>query len=183
VPAAPLPDPVVRVVLVGLMGAGKSRVGAELARRLGWEHVDLDRAIERAEGRPIPRIFADDGEAAFRALEARETARLAGRGRMVLTPGGGWVTRPGLLASLGPGTLCAWLRVSPAEAARRAAAEPGTRPLLAGADPVARLTALLAEREPFYARAGVSIDTDGRTADQVADHIMNEIRVRGLAPS
>ncbi|HEU0014415.1 MAG TPA: shikimate kinase [Longimicrobium sp.] len=179
-----MPEPVARVVLVGMMGSGKSRVGAELARRLGWQHVDLDRAIERAEGRPIPRIFAEDGEAAFRALEARETARLADRTRMVLAPGGGWVTNPALPASLGPGTLVVWLRVSAAEAARRAAGEPGSRPLLAGGDPVARLEALLAEREPLYARAAaLRIDTDGRTPQQVADEIMNEIRVRGLAPS
>lgn len=182
-PAAPTPEPVRRVVLVGMMGAGKSRVGAELAARLGWEHVDLDREIERAEGRPIPRIFSEDGEAAFRALEARETARLGERTGIVLAPGGGWVTNPALPASLGRGTLTVWLRVSPGEAARRAAGEPGTRPLLAGGDPVAKLTALLAERERHYAAAGVCIDTDGRTPQAVADDIMNEIRVRGLAPS
>jgi shikimate kinase len=114
-----------RVVLVGFMAAGKTAVGAELARRLGWTHVDLDRAIEAREGKRVARIFAEDGEARFRALEADLTAELALADAVVLTPGGGWIAQPGRLEALGAGTLTVWLRVSAAEAVRRAAASPG----------------------------------------------------------
>jgi shikimate kinase len=167
-----------RVVLVGMMCSGKSAVGAALARRLGWEQVDLDREIAREAGRAIRDIFASDGEAAFRRMEAEATARIAGRTDVVLTPGGGWITNPALLDALGPGTLCVWLQVSPQEAVRRSASAPGERPLLAGADPLAAVRRLRGEREHFYARAHLSIRTDGRTVDALADEIHNVIRAR-----
>ena len=115
------------------MCSGKTAVGAALAERLGWEHVDLDREIERAAGQAVRDIFAADGEAAFRAMEVEATRRVATRTRVVLSPGGGWITNPALLDLLGPGTLAVWLQVSPEEAVRRSAAAPGERPLLAGA--------------------------------------------------
>jgi shikimate kinase len=165
-----------------MMCSGKSAVGAELARRLGWTHLDLDREIERAAGRSVRDIFAAKGEAAFRRMEAEATARVAGRTGIVLSPGGGWITTPDLLDALGPGTLCVWLRVSPEEAVRRAAAEPGERPLLAGADPLAAVRRLLAERERFYARAHAAVLTDGRSVGELADEIDNVIRARAHTP-
>ncbi|HEY0014777.1 MAG TPA: shikimate kinase [Longimicrobium sp.] len=167
-----------RVVLVGMMCSGKSAVGAALARRLGWTHLDLDREIEREAGRTVREIFATDGEAAFRRMEAEATARIARRTGVVLSPGGGWVTNPALLDALGPGTLCVWLRVSPEEAVRRSAAAPGERPLLAGTDPLAAIRRLLGERERFYARADVEVLTDGRSVDALADQINDVIRGR-----
>ena len=174
--------PVERVVLVGMMGSGKTAVGAELARRLGWTHVDLDLEIERAAGRTIREIFAAEGEAAFRAMEAAATWRMAGRTGIVLSPGGGWITDPALPDALGPGTLLVWLQVSPEEAVRRAGGAPGERPLLAGPDPLSAARRLLAEREPFYARAHLALPTDDRSAADVADDIHNAIRAR-TAPS
>ena len=175
-------EPVDRVVLVGMMCSGKSAVGAELARRLGWTHLDLDREVERAAGRTVREIFAGEGEAAFRRMEAEATARVAERTGIVLSLGGGWITNPDLLDALGPGTLCAWLQVSPEEAVRRAAAEPGERPLLAGADPLADVRRLLAERERFYARAELAVLTDGRSVGEVTDEIHNVIRARAHTP-
>ena len=174
----PAGDPIERIVLVGMMCSGKSAVGAALAERLGWTHADLDREIERAEGRSVREIFAGDGEAAFRRMEAEATRRMAGRTRVVLSPGGGWITNPGLLGSLGPGTLCVWLRVSPEEAVRRSAAAPGERPLLAGAHPLEAVRRLLAERERFYARAHLALTTDGRSVDDAAREIHSSIRDR-----
>ncbi len=174
--------PVDRVVLVGMMCSGKSAVGAALARRLGWAHLDLDRGIEREAGRTIREIFATDGEAAFRRMEAEATARIAGLTQVILSPGGGWMTSPGLLDSLGPGTLCVWLQVSPEEAVRRSAAAPGERPLLAGSDPLAAVQRLLGERERFYARAHLTLLTDGRSIDALADEIHNVIRARAQTP-
>lgn len=174
--------PIARIVLVGMMCSGKSAVGAELARRLEWTHLDLDREIERAAGRSVHEIFAAEGEAAFRRMEAEATARIAERTGIVLSPGGGWITNPGLLDSLGAGTLSVWLRVSPEETVRRAGTEPGERPLLAGADPLADVRWLLAERERFYARAELAVLTDGRSVGEVTDEIHNVIRERAHAP-
>jgi shikimate kinase len=169
------------VVLLGFMGAGKTVVGALLAERLGWTHVDLDREIERREGRRIAEIFAADGEARFRQLEAEATARVGRSAGIVLSPGGGWITRPELLGLLGAGTLSVWLKVGAEEAVRRAAAAPGERPLLAGADPLAAARRLLAEREPLYARADLVVETEGRSPVEVAEEIEREVRRRGIA--
>ena len=174
--------PITRVVLVGMMCSGKSAVGAALAERLGWAHLDLDREIERAAGRSVREIFASEGEAAFRRMEADATAGIAARTHVILSPGGGWMTNPALLDSLGPGTLCVWLQVSPDEAVRRSAAAPGERPLLAGADPLSAVRRLLGERERFYARAHLTLLTDGRSVQALADQIHNAIRARAQSP-
>ena len=160
-----------RVVLVGFMCAGKTAVGELLARRLGWAFVDLDRLIEEREGRPVREIFAAHGEAAFRRLEAEVSDSVAGWARMVLAPGGGWITNPARGEPPADGTLRVWLRVSPEEALRRGAASPGARPLLGGPDPLAAARLLLAQREPHYARSGVAVDTEGRTPAQVAARV------------
>ncbi|HYH83170.1 MAG TPA: shikimate kinase [Longimicrobium sp.] len=174
-----LPPPAVeRVVLLGFMAAGKTAVGAELARRLGWKHVDLDQWIEAREGRSVARIFADDGEARFRELEAAATRDVAGLRGVVLSPGGGWITRPENLEALGPGTLSVWLRVSPEEAVRRAAGSPGERPLLAGPDPLEAARRLLGARAPLYTRAALHVDTEGRPPAGVASVIEAEVRAR-----
>lgn len=167
-----------RIVLVGFMAAGKTVVGRELARRLRWEHLDLDRAIERREGRSVAQIFAEDGEARFRELEVEATAAAAERSSVVISPGGGWITRPELLEALGPGTLSVWLRVSADEAVRRASASPGVRPLLAGPDPLAAARALLAVREPLYARADVHVWTDARPRNDVIAEIIRAVWAR-----
>lgn len=178
-PAAP---PVERVVLVGSMCSGKSTVAEELARRLGWEHLDLDRWIEAREGRTVPEIFRVEGEARFRALEAEATAEVAGRSCVVLAPGGGWITNPALLERLGPGTLAVWLQVSPEVVLERAGPRREGRPLLDVPDPLGAVRRLLAEREPLYRLAGFAVSTDALDAASVASLIENEIRTRGAAP-
>jgi shikimate kinase len=170
-----------RVVLVGSMCAGKSAVGRIVAGRLGWAFVDLDRLIEEREGRTVREIFADDGEVAFRRAEAEASEAVAPWSRMVLAPGGGWAAHAGRDARADPATLWVWLRVSPEEVVRRGVAEPGTRPLLAGADPVGDARRLLAEREPHYARADVVVDTEGRTPHDVAAEVEHAVCSRGGA--
>ena len=160
------------------MAAGKTETGAALARLLGWTHVDLDREIERRAGLTVAQLFASQGEARFRELEAQATRDVAACPRVVLSPGGGWITRAENLEALGPGTLTVWLQVSPEEAVRRASATPGERPLLAGADPLAAARRLLEERAPLYARAGVHVSTEGRTPAEVARIIEREMRAR-----
>lgn len=171
-----------RVVLVGFMCSGKSTVGPALAERLGWDHLDLDREIERRDGRAIPRIFAEDGEARFRELEEEATAGLTGREQLVLSPGGGWITNPALLDALGRGTLSVWLQVRPETVLARSATAPGERPLLRGPDPLAAIRLLLASREPLYRRASLAVPTDGRDPADVVSYILGEIRARAAAP-
>jgi shikimate kinase len=172
-----------RVVLWGFMASGKSVVARTLARRLGWECVDLDARIERRQGRAIADIFRDQGEPAFRALEVEVTRSVVHRDRMVLATGGGWITNPGVLELLPPGTLTVWLRVSQQVVLQRVRAATGgpVRPLLATPDPAATVRRLLEQREPLYRRADLTVDTDGRDVPSITRHIEAEVR-RFLGP-
>jgi shikimate kinase len=165
--------PYERVVLWGFMASGKSAVGAALASRLGWRHVDLDEEIVRRAGKPIADIFREEGEAAFRALETECTRELLSRPRMVFSPGGGWVTNPGVQEWIPEQTLTVWLRVSPETALERVRGDAGgpERPLLSTPDPGARIRRLLAEREPAYAVARQTILTDRRSVDSIVAEI------------
>lgn len=171
-----------RVVLVGFMAAGKSTVGRETARRLGWPFVDLDLEIEARAGRSVAAIFADEGEAFFRELEARVGAELLGRERVVLATGGGWGAVPGRLDALAPDTLSVWLWVDPATAVARAGADGDTRPLLRGAGAMEAARALSRERNPLYARARLHLDGAGASPDTLASAIVDVVRPPG-APS
>lgn len=149
-----------RIFLVGLSGGGKSTIGPLVARSLGWAFVDSDREVEARTRREVTRIFAEEGEPAFRAIEAAVLRDLAARDRLVVACGGGAITDPRSRAAIETG-LVVWLRVSPAVAAARLDANPATedRPLLAGGAR-ARLEALLAGRLPLYQRADLAVDAD-----------------------
>jgi shikimate kinase len=163
-----------RIVLLGFMTSGKTEVGSALAARLGWQHVDLDREIEHSTGKSIEQIFATGGEPAFRALEIEHTARFVNSDRIVFSPGGGWITNPGLFERLPPDTLTVWLKVSPAEILRRlrGAQDQPVRPLLLAPDPLARINQLLGEREPLYRRSVHSLDTDGHSVAEIVDDLV-----------
>ena len=168
-----------RFLLVGFMASGKSTVGRTLARRLGWAFHDFDGAVEAAEGRSVARIFAESGEAWFRAVEARVAEDLLALDRVVLASGGGWAAAPGRLEGLPAGTCAVWLKVSPEEAVRRAARRPGTRPLLAAADPLLEARRLLEARTPSYARCHLEVDTESNSAEDVSALIL---KMAGLDP-
>lgn len=144
------------VVLVGLMGSGKTTVGRRLAGQLGRPFVDADEAIEERAGRPIAEIFAADGEEAFRDLETKVLAELLARDDApVIASGGGVVVRKAnrdLLSEV-DGVLVVWLNASPGFLASRVEqkAQKAHRPLLAGEEPPrAVLERLHAERTPLY---------------------------------
>jgi shikimate kinase len=164
-------EDVTRVLLIGFMASGKSTVGRLLADRLGWDFIDFDEEIERRTGRSIPDIFEHEGESVFRSLEAALTDEVAPLSHVVLSPGGGWITQPGLLDRFGDETLVVWLRISPEEAVRRALHDRSKRPLLIAPDPVARARLLLYEREPFYRLADAVVDVDGRSVASVVEEI------------
>jgi len=158
--------------LVGFMASGKSTVGRLVAARLGWEFRDLDRVIADAAGRTIPEIFAAEGEEGFRRRESEALAEAAALRRTVIATGGGAACRePNLSRMLAAGHVVT-LAVSPEEVVRRTQGRTN-RPLLDGAaDPLAAATALLRAREPFYARAHATIETQALTPDEVAAAVM-----------
>lgn len=158
------------------MAAGKSSVGRALQERLGWDLIDFDAAIEARTGRSPGAIIREDGEAAFRALEAEVTTELAVRESVVLAPGGGWAVQPELAERLGPGTVRVWLRVSAREAIRRAEAEGTDRPLMGPAEGrIERVTQLLRRREPHYRTAELTVDVDDREPGAIADEILRRL--------
>jgi len=155
--------------LVGMMGAGKSAVGAALARRLGRRFVDADADIEARAGRSVAAIFAEEGEAGFRLRERAAIEALAGSGGVVAL-GGGAVAQPGARERLAASGRIVWLRARPATLLARVGRGEG-RPLLAGLDEAGRLerlAGLLAERAPHYAAADLVLDTDDRGVDELA---------------
>jgi shikimate kinase len=149
------------LVLIGLPGVGKTTVGRALARRLHRRFVDMDAEIEQLFGKSVSRIFAQDGEAAFRAAEAMVSARLASTDEsLVIAPGGGWVMNESARAHLRGLTRIIYLRVSPDEAARRMGRGVARRPLLASGDAVSTLRALHdRRREAYEAVADVTVET------------------------
>ena len=146
------------VVLVGLPGSGKSAVGRRLAHRHGASFVDLDEAIEKAAGRSIPDIFADDGEPAFRALERAAVAELGSAVRdpairRVVATGGGAVVDPRNRWLLYRGRVPIWLDVRPEVLAQRLRRSPNVRPLIQGRDPMGTIRDLARDRAPYYSAA------------------------------
>jgi shikimate kinase len=162
------------IVLTGFMGAGKTTVGRVLADELGFEFVDTDALIEAEHG-PIPQIFAEHGEGTFRRLERELAAELATRTGLVVSTGGRMLVDPvnaDVLASTGD-IVCLTATVD--TIAQRVGPTASTRPLLAGDDVRARVTELLAERAPAYARFA-QVATDGRSPGEIAGDIVALVR-------
>jgi shikimate kinase len=162
------------VILVGFMGAGKSVCGRMLAKRLGRCFVETDDMITAREGCAIPEIFARHGEARFRALEAEAVEALALKTDDVVATGGGLPCRDGMMDTLRALGTVVWLRGDVRDLLERARLQ-GARPMLDGRsdDDVA---ALYRAREPFYRQAHLTIDTSGRTIDQVVADLVAALR-------
>lgn len=159
------------VLLIGFMGAGKSTVGRIVAKRLGRPFVDMDRDIEWHEGRPVSRIFAEDGEVAFRDAERDAVARLGSLEPSVVACGGGVILDAENRAALRHEGTVAYLRVSAEEALSRIG-RASDRPLLAGSDPDA-VDALLRAREGLYeATADIVVETASREPEDVAGEVV-----------
>ena len=154
------------LILIGPPGAGKSVVGRLVASDLGARLTDLDAAIQRSSGLSIARIFAEQGEEAFRALEREAMTRALAAAPQVIVPGGGWAAQPGSLESAA-GALVVHLETSPEAAADRLIRSRTRRPLL-GDHPMEAVRRLLETRLPFYQQAECEVATDGRTPAEVA---------------
>lgn len=160
------------VVLTGFMGTGKTTVGRLLAARLGYRFVDTDAVIEAEHG-PIPQIFAEHGEGAFRRLEREVAARLATESGLVVSTGGRMLVDPvnaERLSSTGS-IVCLTATVDTILERVNADGSQVTRPMLAGDDVRARVTDLLAERRPAYARFA-QIATDDRDPRSIVDDVV-----------
>jgi shikimate kinase len=147
------------VVLVGMMGVGKSSIGRRLAARLGVPFMDTDTEIEKQAGMSIPDIFARHGEADFRRGEARIIARLLDSGPQVLATGGGAVMNADTRQQIKAKGVSIWLNAEFDVLMRRINKRKNDRPMLQTDDPAARLRELLAEREPFYALADLTVQS------------------------
>lgn len=167
------------LVLVGLPGSGKSSVGLLVAQALAVPFVDLDREIESEAGRTIVRIFEEDGEDAFRALEARLGRRFLTGAPCVLAPGGGFFLNLETRRLALERALTVYLVTSPAEAARRLGTSQ-VRPLLRGYVPELRLRLLLEQRDSVYREAQQQVTTDGRTPASVAADVLELARGVGV---
>jgi shikimate kinase len=170
-----------RVVLLGYMCSGKSTVGEALARRLEWDFVDFDVAIEQREGKSVREIIDADGEGYFRELEEMLTSEVAEEHALVASPGGAWITRPEFLNELGRGTLAVWLYVSPEETVRRLKADSIARPFKELDDPTEKIAAMIQEREPLFRLADLTIPADVRSIESVAFEIEQVVRTRGMS--
>ena len=164
------------IILVGFMASGKTSVGRVLAERTGWTLVDADDVIVARAGKPIHRIFSEDGEPAFRELERQVIADLcAGQWQVIASGGGAFVSEQNREVMLSGGRVF-FLSASPATILRRVQEEDAggpIRPLLAVDDPEARIAELLGQRVPAYAQAHHTVETDALTAEGVAVQIIS----------
>lgn len=163
------------IVLIGMMGVGKSSIGRRLGTRLGIPFVDADAEIERAAGMSIADIFARHGEAAFRSGEARVIARLLNGGPQVLATGGGAVMSPATRALIQERGVSIWLSAEFELLLRRISKRKAERPMLQTADPAATLRELLATREPIYAQADLTVQSRDVPHDAVVAEIVDRL--------
>lgn len=163
------------VVLVGLMGCGKSAVGRRLATRLGLPFVDADEEIERAHKKTISEIFADHGEPYFRDGERRVIQRLLGDGPQVLATGGGAFMNPETRANIRSNGISVWLRAELPVLMRRVARR-DTRPLLKTADPEATMRGLMDARYPVYAEADVTVESRDVAHETIVAEILEALK-------
>lgn len=168
----------VNLYLIGMMGVGKTTVGQLLAEALGYQFFDTDRLVEQVAERTIPEIFAQEGEAGFRDLEAEVLAQLSPFPRLVVATGGGIVLRPLNWSYLHHGVVI-WLDVAVELLLERLQRERSHRPLLASSDPQTTLEHLLQQRRPLYGQADVHVQIGpGETPEQAVERIWTLVERR-----
>lgn len=162
------------IVLIGMMGAGKSTIGRRLAARLGLRFVDADSEIEAAAGCTIPDIFERHGEAAFRDGERRVIARLLTQPVHVLATGGGAFNDASTRDEIRRRGVSVWLRAE-VDLLHRRVARRNNRPLLQGGDLRRTLERLVAERYPVYAGADIVVDSEDGPPERTVDLVMDAL--------
>jgi shikimate kinase/3-dehydroquinate synthase len=174
-----------RIVLTGFSGAGKSLVAPIVARRLAWEVIDTDTLVERGAGKSILDIFRDDGEERFRQLEAEALLAACSREEVVVSSGGGAILRAENRRAMADGALVVCLESRPETILRRledrAEEAPLDRPLLATADPLARIRELKAARQQLYALCDWAVHTDALSPEEAAEEVVRAWESLGKA--
>lgn len=169
------------VVLVGMMGVGKTTIGKLLATRLFIPFYDSDDEIVHREGVSVADIFAEKGEPYFREIESRVIGNLLDQGRCVLSTGGGAMTIPSTAEAILKKSVSLWLDAAPGVLARRT--EGSDRPLLKQGNPSEILRALAEKREPFYAKANMRIATDEGSPAEIVERIVSSlVKAKDLTP-
>lgn len=168
------------LVLIGLMGAGKSAIGRRLAKRLELDFVDADKEIEAAAGMSINDIFAEHGEAYFRDGERRVIARLLDGGPIVLATGGGAYMNDNTRAEIAEKGLSIWLNAKLDILLERVSRR-DTRPLLKTGEPREIMQALMDERYPVYAQADMTVESRDVPHEVIVEEIVERIATRLLA--
>ena len=165
------------VVLVGMMGAGKSTIGRRLSARLGLPFLDADAEIEAAHRMPIPDIFEKYGEPYFRDGEVRVIARLLDNGPAVLATGGGAFMRPETRERIRDKAVSLWLKVN-SDVIMRRLKRRSDRPLLQNADPEATVERLISEREPVYQQADLTVWSRDVPHEKIVDECIEALHGR-----
>lgn len=163
------------IVLVGFMGCGKSTLARILGEKLGWATISTDARIEEKEGRRIAEIFKDSGESYFRKLEHQTVMDIAASQGVIVDCGGGVVLNPENIKSLKKTGTVIYLSCNPKEIYRRVTMQP-KRPLLDVPDPMAKIEALLKERQPLYEQADMTFDTSDGNLSWVAQEIIEKLK-------
>jgi XRE family transcriptional regulator, aerobic/anaerobic benzoate catabolism transcriptional regulator len=175
-PAEPVPAGSDRVALIGLRGAGKSTLGRIAAERLGWAFVELNKEIERQHGHSVAEILALYGQDGYRRREQTALRALVARpGPMILATGGGIVAEPLTFDLLLSSFFTVWLRAGPEEHMARVRQQGDLRPMADDRAAMQELRAILASREPLYARARVTVDTSGIAVEAAAEKLIAAI--------
>jgi shikimate kinase len=169
------PRHIENLALIGFMGTGKSSVGQIVAAHLHFSFLDTDQLIEGRAAKSVSDIFAQDGEPAFRAWEKRIVEELASQKRTVISTGGGLPLDETNLDGLKTHSLVVCLWASADTLWERVRGQTH-RPLLNDPDPMAKIRSLLAAREPFYRRADVLVNTEMRSAKEVALHVIHQFQ-------
>lgn len=165
------------IVLTGFMGTGKTEVGRILSKRLGYSLIDADSEIEKEQGMTITEIFKRYGEPRFRDIEASVIERLSGFNATIISTGGGAVLREENIKNLRRNGIIICLTAS-AETIFKRTCNSNDRPLLQVEDPLQRIKELLEFRRPYYEKADIMIDTEGKTPVEVAEEIIQKIKGR-----
>ena len=173
------------LTLIGYRATGKTTLAKLLAQRLGWDWIDADVEIERRAGKTITRIFAEQGEPAFRDLEADVIGELCGRDRLVVAAGGGVPLRAASRGAMRAAGKVVWLTARPETILARMSADAttaGRRPNLTDQAPLEEIVQLLSSRTPTYAQAAhLTVDTEGREPPELAAAIIECLELGGKA--
>lgn len=163
------------IVLVGMMGAGKTTVGELLATKLNRELKDIDRVIEQEQKKSIIEIFTDDGEEAFRKLESETIEKFSNMSDLIISTGGGALEKANNLSNLQKNGIIIYLKADIEELFKRVKNET-QRPLLKEQDPIEVIKKLIKKREKFYLMADITIITDNKSPEKITEEIIKAIK-------